>query len=364
MNNMGQNLSSVGVSNTPLHNALRSSLEACTDWVSITFKENIFLKGLLPLLHLDFHDFEHKELAQSNEYEDRYKYLNLITVMTRRESEDKQALTHLDITGQGCRFLENNWRKEFDWVDFCNILRSSFTIHHITRFDVAIDDYRGFLNISTLHRKMRLKHFRSTAGLRSWRYIESGDILADKEISGQTLYIGKGDIEFRFYDKYAQLTNSQNIEIDENIDFWNRYEIQLRHERALVVFNMIADGNFEIGTLVKSIMSEYLTFLIENKNDKTKARWPICKFWLDFLGDVSKVRLTMQPLEKSVYRTKNWVEKQVSVSLAVLDECLNDSGHYVAGLIADGRRRMTKQHKQMIESYKSAVDMIVNNNKE
>ncbi|MEQ8139937.1 hypothetical protein ABJZ50_01850 [Enterococcus sp. LW22] len=56
----------------------------------------------------------------------------------------------------------------------------------------------------------------------------------------------------------------------------------------------------------------------------------------------------------TLYRTKNWVEKQVSVSLAVLDECCNDSG-----LIANGRKRMTKQHKQMIENYKSAVDLIV-----
>lgn len=61
----------------------------------------------------------------------------------------------------------------------------------------------------------------------------------------------------------------------------------------------------------------------------------------------------------TLYRTKNWVEKQVSVSLAVLDECCNDSGCYVAGLIANGRKRMTKQHKQMIENYKSAVDLIV-----
>ena len=52
----------------------------------------------------------------------------------------------------------------------------------------------------------------------------------------------------------------------------------------------------------------------------------------------------------TLYRTKNWVEKQVSVSLAVLDECCNDSGCYVAGLIASGRKRMTKQHKQMIEN--------------
>ena len=60
----------------------------------------------------------------------------------------------------------------------------------------------------------------------------------------------------------------------------------------------------------------------------------------------------------SLYRTKKWVEKQVSVSLAVLDECWNDSGCYVAGLIANGRKRVTKQHKQMIENYKNAVDMI------
>lgn len=351
LNNSNKKLTCGGSSNTPLDCTTRTPLEACVDWVSITFKENIFLKGLLPILHLEFHDFEHKELAETNEYDDRYSYLNLISIMTRREREDKHALTHIDIKGQGCRFLENNWRQGFDWIDFFNILRTSFTIHHITRLDVAIDDYKGFLNISTLHRKMRLKHFRSTAGTRSWRYVENGDIASDNEINGQTLYVGKGDIEFRFYDKFGQLVNSQNVDLDKNIDFWNRYEIQLRHERALAVMNMIASGYLEIGELVRSIFCEYLTFLVEKNSDSNKRRWPVCKFWTDFLGNVSGVRLTMQPLEKSVYRTKNWVEKQVSVSLAVLDECLNDSGHYVAGLIADGRKRMTKQHRQMIENY-------------
>ena len=91
MNNLSKNLTSGGSSNTPLHCTIPNPLEACVDWVSITFWENIFLKGLLPLLHLDFHGFEHKELAQSNEYEDCYKYLNLITVKTRKESEDKRA---------------------------------------------------------------------------------------------------------------------------------------------------------------------------------------------------------------------------------------------------------------------------------
>lgn len=70
------------------------------------------------------------------------------------------------------------------------------------------------------------------------------------------------------------------------------------------------------------------------------------------MGGVSGTKLTIQPLEKSVYKTQNWVEKQVSVSLAILDECLNDNGSYIKGLIADGHTRMTKQHCQMIDQYR------------
>ncbi len=340
-----------GSSNTPLQSTMRNSLEACIDWFSSTFIGNLFNEQFCELLHLEKSDFEHRKLDDKNEYDDRYTYQNLITVSTRNETEEKQAYTHIDIKGQGCRWLEANWTEGFTWQDYFNILRSVYTLHHITRLDVAIDDYVGHLNITTLHRKMREKHFRSTAGLRSWRYIESGDTQSEKTLNGQTLYLGKGDIEFRFYDKLAQLTSMLAV-IPDDIEFWNRYEIQLRHERAEVVFNMIANGDFEIGTLVKSIMSEYLCFLVPHKTDSNKSRWAVCGFWSKFLGDVTGVRLTMQPLEKSVERTKNWIEYQAAISLAVLDECFNETGFYFKGLVEEGRSRMTKQHFQMIDQYK------------
>lgn len=352
MVNNGENFVHGGSSNTPLHSTLRKPLEACVDWFSCTFLENIYSEQFCELLHLKISDFEVRKLDEKNEYDYRFTYQNLITISTRAETEDKKAYTHIDIKGQGCRWLENNWQHNFNWTDYFNIMRSIYTIHHLTRLDVAIDDYVGKLNITTLHRKMREKQFRSTAGIRSWRYIESGDVASDKTLNGQTLYIGKGDIEFRFYDKYAQLSNSL-IPIPEDVEFWNRYEIQLRHERAEVVMNMIADGNLEIGYLVKSIMNEYLCFLIPSKTDVNKSRWAVCGFWSNFLGDVGGVRLTMQPVEKTVERTRNWIEHQASISLAVLDECFNDSGFYFKNLIEQGRQKMTKQHEHMIKTFKN-----------
>lgn len=341
-----------GSSSTPLHCTERNSLEACVDWLSITFRDNVFLK-VIDLLHLTIGDFESQKLADGNEYDYLYKYSNIITIMVREVNpqKTKKALTYLDIKGQGCRFLENNWLNGITWVDFFNIIQTVFTIHHLTRLDVAIDDYVGYLNINTLHRKMRLKQFKSTAGTRSWRYVESGDIQEDEEFNGQTLYVGKGDVEFRFYDKKKQLKNVSQIELDE-INIWNRYEMQLRHERALAVMQMIARDNLEIGELVRSIMCEYLCFLVPSKTDSNKRRWSMCKWWKDFIGDVVGVRLTMQPLEKNVYKTKNWIEKQGAIALAILDDCFNDNGQYFRGLVADGQKRMTKQHKQMIEQFR------------
>lgn len=350
---MPQKMACGGSSNTPLHYTHRNALEACVDWFSCTFKENIFNGKFCEILHLKVDDFEVIELAQGNEYDYRYKFQNYLTVMVRKETFEKQALTHIDIRGQGCRFLENNWGSAFDWIDFFNILRSCYTIHHITRLDVAIDDYKGFLNITTMHRKMRLKHFKSSAGSRSWRYIESGDIQAQEEVFGQTLYFGKGDVEFRFYDKFSQMKHALHAELPTEMVFWNRYEIQLRHERALKVMTMIADGDLEIGELARSIFSTYLSFLVENKKDSNKSRWSVCSWWSDFLGDVSQVKLTMQPLERTVEKTKNWIEYQGAVALAVLDECFNDTGFYFKGLIADGQKRMGKEHRQMINIFKN-----------
>ncbi|EGO5850672.1 hypothetical protein WMI_01343 [Enterococcus faecalis EnGen0363] len=350
-NNEQKNVSG-GYCNTPLHCTQRKPLEACIDWVSITFQGNIFSSGLLDLFYLSPSDFESKALSEGNEYDYRYRFADLITIDIRKENAQKtrRALTFVDIKGQGCRYLENHWPEQFTWIDFFNLLRSTFSIDHLTRLDTALDDYKGYLNITTLHRKLRLKQFRSTAGLRKWRYIEGGDMQSSKEIDGQTLYVGNGDVEFRFYDKKGQLENSKGVSLPEDINFWQRYEIQLRNERAENLFNKIADGNLEIGDAVRGIMCEYLTFLVENKKDTNKRRWPVCKFWTDFLSNCDSVKLTLKPLEKSVYKTKNWAENQVSVSLAILEECFSED--YLKALVVDGRKRFTKEHKQMIKLFR------------
>ncbi len=71
-----------------------------------------------------------------------------------------------------------------------------------------------------------------------------------------------------------------------------------------MVMKMIAEANLEIGELVRSIMNEYLCFLVPSKTDTNKRRWMVWGFWSNFLGNVSGAKLNMQPLEKTVERTK------------------------------------------------------------
>ena len=69
----------------------------------------------------------------------------------------------------------------------------------------------------------------------------------------------------------------------------------------------------DLGYYAKAILSNYLNF-IESSNDSDKSRWPISKFWNQFLGSVERLKLSKQDIYLSITNKRKWLTECTSRS--------------------------------------------------
>lgn len=122
---------------------------------------------------------------------------------------------------------------EFKKLDYFQIIEWSKERNpHVTRIDLAIDDFTHILNLDTISEKLKKGHIASR--LKTWTeyigHFQNSEIRSHKiknsQKIGRTLYIGDlkhGSVVFRFYDKAAE--QGENFH-------WIRCELQLREEAA------------------------------------------------------------------------------------------------------------------------------------
>jgi phage replication initiation protein len=344
-----QNIVSGGYSNTPPVNTVSKidtdALIALVDWVGLTFSSQLDWKKLVELLHLDFYDFKITHGSNFG-YCEKASYFGIIHIHYGTPILAREDMgIHLEISGQGCRYLESHWRSGFTWSDFF-LLTFNYNLLKATRLDLAIDDFKQRLKIKTLFKKAESDEL--VTRFRNWKYFLSGDIYKKEKILGETLYIGSAKrIQFRFYNKLEE-RQSKGFAVNESIDSWQRYEVQVRHEQAHELMLAIANGGRSIGEIVKGLMAEYLSFRVRNKNDGNRSRWKECKFWTDFLNEVKPLHLSMQFPEQSLMRSQEWIIDQVSAILATVEEYSGREG--LEAILKIGREKMTDKHFKLLEN--------------
>lgn len=332
--------------NVELENGLRTVI----DWVTVSFDEQVDYLSLFDLIDLDSASFD---LKQGSKFGNEFRLSNEYGIEVHYNVD---SLKHsvLDITGSGCRFLEELWRKnesECDWLIFFNNLAklndsSGHKINRVTRLDIAIDDFKGHLDIP---RMARLTEQGKTTQhkLRYFEYIKSG-LTNSGIIRGKTLYLGKpdGDISFRFYDKLGEKI-SKNIKLIDEIDFWNRYEVQLRRDRAQSVVDHYLLEEDDLGIIVRSLMMNYLSFKSFSKKDKNKSRWSLVKWWSSFLNEVEPLKLTLDSKEDSFYKSLEWITG-VSSTISLLVTRYGYDDEVLASLMELGELKQSLRHQNMI----------------
>lgn len=304
---MLNDLVSPRISNTGVVKPSDISLGALVDYVSFTFSS--IARPSEAMLALGFDPSLFERLPHG-----RYGYLyglsySSISFYYGTPQNCNDMGVHMDITGSGCRVVERFPLFE-NWRSFAQRLVG--LAGHATRFDIAVDDFKGHLSLRTVQRAIEhgqyCGKFRRSMNIRSFE-------LADGSSLGETIYFGSLSSDFcvRFYDKRSERYAKGFVDLP---DFYNRYEVQLRRARADACLNAVASG-VGPGDIVLGLLHNSISFRIDN-GDSHKSRWPVAKWWSRFVGDIEKISFYTPPEFPTVLSKLHWVSRSTIRALAVI----------------------------------------------
>lgn len=291
------------------------------------------------------------------------------------ENEQEVKGARLEMSGSGCRAFETwgngNWQKLLDYI-VENVENIS-----VNRFDMAYDDFLGYLDMDKLLEDTRNRNFVSKA--RKCQIIES--FSNDTSESAYTINHGrmKSDLSIRIYDKRLE----QNAQ--EFTSHWVRNEIMLRHDRAFSAISLLCDEYEYHGSggasrkLVAEkkpiseayflIMNNYLRYIEPSDTDTNKWRAPIAEHWKKFYESVTTYRISLWSKEKVDYNTirlDNFVENMASsaiftyISVHGVDKLLEICNGKSA-LLAPKYRMLIEEHFDNTPQEDDLIDQYLDN---
>lgn len=344
---MGGNNTQPPGSNTGVVDTYRIGLTACVDWVQVTFKNVNDPLQIIDLLYLNFNDFECIPYGKYG-YKSQYRYNNIAIYFDGTENMG----CHLEMTGQGCRQYESF--NLLDWQTFFAMILDNMEVN-ITRLDLAIDDVIPYFTTQMVVNKLKRKHVKSK--FRYWNRFEKG-VISTGDVISNTIYFGQATSDFmvRIYDKKQErLAKGYDVKVKD----WVRTELQLRRKRAYDTAAIIAYSDYRLGEIISGILKEYINFLVPSK-DSNKARWKICDWWLNYLGDVAPLKIARKSPDYSIERSANWINFSVTPTLAMLLIAFDYDFDLLKKWILQAENRLDKKHYNAIELFKNNREKLIN----
>lgn len=303
------------------------------------------------ILKLDFKDFVLNSYG-INRYGYHYALadIKLYFSLVDDDTISEKMGIFIEMRGSGCRQYEEYMDgKVNNWTDlFIRLLEENA---HFTRIDIANDIYDNSLNVQKIYQccKERLCVTRS----RLYTYYEKGT-LETGEIVGETVNIGEkgGDSQqWSIYNKALEQINS-------DIKDWVRSELRLFGQKSNEVAKLISTRKPLEEIFFEILNNSYRFIVPSNKsNDKNRWRRPNTMWWNNYLGTEKKTRLEIKRKKRTLETARNYVEKQMSKSLAIVLEgerqAYGDDKafDYLIKLIEDGDNKITANDRTLIRQY-------------
>lgn len=322
---------------------MNQSLEVIFDWIEFTIKDIKHEDIILQVLEMEIANFTSLERGRYG-YRQCLIYGNILVLYDGREDMG----VHVILTGQGCREYENK-------DTLLNLLkRINDKKGKLTRIDIAIDDKIG--KIIPFNKIIEdIKQGNVVSRWKSSLKLLKRDLSTGKVI-GETLNLGarSSEIYMRIYNK-----GLEQKEKDPTLQHWVRMELEIKKKKAEKLHKILLEIN-NIGVIVAKVILNYIRFLTPSK-DKNKSRWEIRPYWQNILKETEKLSLSSKAETRTVEDVRNWIEKQIAPSLAVL---LLDNGGDVGDIMAiikNGRNRLKPKHYQMLQLQGGNDDVEQNN---
>jgi len=267
----------------------------------IDYRVYLLIKDLFGL----YSDKITHEKRGRNGYTDLYNYKN-INIWT---TTNAQMGIHIEITGQGCRDLED---LHINLFSFLNKLNRDYRVKY-SRIDLSIDDFTNdYYDLKKI--QYYLKNRLISTRLRTFYNTTSG-IVETYDLLGHTLQFGSkaGLIHITFYDKLKE-RRANNYIVSDNIKYWTRTEIRFRNEKAKEVVDHIIERR-EINSIIKGVLKHYIRFLYKDKITNQKYRLKTVSWWNDFIGNVDSLQLMSPQVYTSIQKKEAWITDDCSKSL-------------------------------------------------
>lgn len=267
---------------------------------------------------------------------------------SERPIEDDKMGMHVIITGTGCRVYEQTRGiRELLVYVISKVPESKFT-----RIDLAIDDREdNLINFDRIHSAAINGLF--TSRWNKWDELNSRSC-TDNNFLGRTMYFGsqKSDIFVRIYDKKLERIANNGKESEKSAS-WTRLEVVYKKERAQLLAKHLV-GHVDIGVVLRSTLKNYIRFIEKpaEKHDTNKARWPTAKWWDTLLGNVSGLKLTIMPLDRTVEQMADWLDKQIAPTLATIMTAYDGDLSWLYHTIYHGQLRMKHKHVDAVAQYR------------
>lgn len=269
-------------------------------------------------------------------------------------SQNPQLGVLLELKGKGCRQMESYLlAQERSWYDF--IMDCIIAEGIMKRFDIAINDRVGILDVKELIRKYKngecISYFRKQKNYDGT--LKNGDDFP--ECTGSTLYLGSTSSEMYMciYEKDKEQYVKNGIDV-ETAEVKNRFEIRLKNERAyLAVQNLLL--NYDIEETAFSIINHYVRF-VDRDDEESKNSWKPNSDWEWFIGENrERIKLTTQPESFTLEHALSWLQRQVAPTLKMVQELDKQNNTTILQDIIE-HAKLTSRHKHLLELDRTSIE--------
>lgn len=304
----------------------RASVEAKIDFLRIRFKTLDIQTIIEKLLHMDMNWFTHEERGFYH-YTETFSYGS---IRLFRNPEDMNMGIMLDLSGEGCRQLEDVFEEDNNrsWTEFFRSLydddifgKNIIVDTKITRIDIALDELivEGIPNFNLYKLKEKMEQGLVSTTFKNFDFNGGFSFEKNKLVNkGLSLYFGsrQSPLYFNFYQKDYELARKEGLSVEEareKHEIKNRYEIRLSDEKAFLFVEYFLSSGESLDWLVKEIVNASLTvFDIE---DGTKV---YCKEWYDVIDKLEGLRLSVHAEKPSIEKTLRWLSNYLAPSLKMI----------------------------------------------
>ena len=337
--------------------ALKNGLRISIDWLSWTLSEPCSVDDALSMMGYSMADFQLLPTGLKG-YLSQLRH-NVFPISIQYDGREGMGI-HVDVSGSAITDMMTHFYRSrlaptpfhasayetdsFEFTVLHDVLAQIKARGHITRLDLAIDDYgESYYSMRELHNIFSERQFVSK--FRNWKELVK---YRGRDVAGHTIYLGSrsSDIMLRIYDKQLE-TMEKALACGTAPDTtpWVRWELELKKDRAVQAADLIISGK-TVAHVAVGILSNYLR-IIDLDNSRS-SRCTVSEKWTRFIDGISKLHLYRQEPAKTLDDMKHWLERQVAPTLATVTLSSGGSIDYIYSLLKLGSCRLRNHQVEII----------------